>query len=137
VLTTPTTFAAGMQYLCGTYAQLFNRRHSVDGHLFQGRYHARRVASDWHLLELARYLALNPVRAGLCTRAEDWPWGSHRCLLGASADLRALDVDEVLAHFGRDRAVARWTLAAFADDTAASKGHAPGSDPGARGTRPS
>jgi REP element-mobilizing transposase RayT len=136
VLTTKTAFSRGMQYLCGTYAQRFNRRYAVDGHLFQGRYHARRVESDSHLLEVSRYLALNPVRAGICARPDDWRWGSHRALLGERPDLRALDVEEALAHFGRNPEIARWTLRAFVDDPlAGSNGHAPGSDPGLNGTR--
>ena len=45
---------------------------ALDGHLFQGRFHSVLVESDWHLLELSRYLALNPVRAGLCADPGDW-----------------------------------------------------------------
>ena len=63
----------GMQRLNGTYAQLFNRRHGLDGHLFQGRFGARFIESK-HLIELSRYVVLNPVRAGLCEKAGDWPW---------------------------------------------------------------
>ncbi|MCA1701169.1 MAG: hypothetical protein LC790_20625, partial [Actinobacteria bacterium] len=47
-------------------AQWFNRRHGFAGHLFQGRFHSVLVESNWHLLELSRYVVLNPVRGGLC-----------------------------------------------------------------------
>ena len=65
------SLSTGMQQLSGLHAQRFNRKHELDGHLFQGRFHSVLVESDWHLLSLARYLVLNPVRAGLCTRASD------------------------------------------------------------------
>src|SRR5262249_23295982 len=53
----------GMQWLLGRYAQDFNWRHGFDGHLFQGRFKSQRVQSNWHLIELGRYIVLNPVRA--------------------------------------------------------------------------
>ncbi len=68
----------GMGRLNMTYAQGFNRRHGRAGHLFQGRYKAIVVERDSHLLELCRYLVLNPVRAGLVAAPEDWPWSSYR-----------------------------------------------------------
>ena len=66
----------GMQRLHGDYARYFNDRHDLDGHLFQGRYGAKRIRSDSQLLVAAAYIALNPVEARLCERADDWPWGS-------------------------------------------------------------
>ena len=68
----------GMGRLNMAYAQGFNRRHGRAGHLFQGRYKAIVVERDSHLLELCRYLVLNPVRAGLVAAPEDWPWSSYR-----------------------------------------------------------
>ncbi len=56
----------GMQRLNGRYAQLFNQRYGLSGHLFQGRFHSVLIEREEHLLELARYVVLNPVRAGLC-----------------------------------------------------------------------
>jgi hypothetical protein len=67
----------GMRWLNGVYAIRFNRRHGVDGHLFQGRYWAEEVADETELLRVVRYISRNPVEAGLCDRAEDWPWSSH------------------------------------------------------------
>jgi putative transposase len=70
-LTDP-NLSRGMQWLNGLYAQVFNGRHGLCGHLFQGRFHAALVEDDGHLLELARYIVLNPVRAGLCDHPLEW-----------------------------------------------------------------
>ncbi len=72
----------GMRQLNGVYTQLSNRRHRRVGHLFQGRFKAILVDSDGHLLELARYVVLNPVRARMVKRATDWEWSSYRASLG-------------------------------------------------------
>jgi putative transposase len=72
----------GMQRLNGRYAQQFNRRHGRTGGLWEGRFYSRRVLDERHLLAAASYIAMNPVRARMVARAEDWGWGSHRALLG-------------------------------------------------------
>lgn len=82
VLIRDADLAQGMQRLNGLYAQAFNRRHGRVGSLFQGRYHAVLIETEEQLLETARYVALNPVRAGLCSRPEDWPWSSYAVILG-------------------------------------------------------
>ena len=64
----------GMHQLKGLYAQLFNRRHRRVGVLFESRFHAKLIESDEQLAATRDYIAANPVRAGLCTRPEDWPW---------------------------------------------------------------
>ncbi len=66
----------GMRQLNGVYTQVFNRRHTRVGHLFQGRYKAILVEKEAHLLELCRYVVLNPVRAGLGRRRSllFWKW---------------------------------------------------------------
>lgn len=64
----------GMRQLNGVYTQRFNRNHKRVGHVFQGRYKAIIVQKDTCLLELARYIVLNPVRAGMVHAAKDWPW---------------------------------------------------------------
>src|SRR5262249_35217597 len=76
--TTVRYLAAGMQWLNGVYAQLFNKRHERFGHLFAGRYGARVIESDDYLERACEYVLLNPVRAGLCERAADWPWSGSR-----------------------------------------------------------
>ncbi len=74
VQTPDPNLAAGMHQLNSFYAQSFNRRHGRVGALFQGRYHAVVIDSERHFDEVVRYIADNPVRAGLCERPEDWPW---------------------------------------------------------------
>lgn len=69
------------------YARFINARHRWTGHLWQGRFGAV-VMDEAHLAHAARYVALNPVRARLCERAEDWPWSSARAhLAGCNDDL--------------------------------------------------
>lgn len=105
--------SAGMQWLLGRYAQDFNWRHGFDGHLFQGRFKSQPVVSNWHLLELSRYIVLNPVRAGMRAVAGDWPWSSYRAAVGSTAAPRFLTLDWLLAQFGQDDAGARANYASF------------------------
>lgn len=97
----------GMQFLNGVYTQRFNRHHKRFGHVLQGRYKAILVEKDSHLLELARYIVLNPVRAGTVRSARDWPWSSYRATSGQAEVPELLTIDWILAQFdsGRDRAV--------------------------------
>jgi REP element-mobilizing transposase RayT len=108
--------SAGMQWLNGTYAQLFNARHGYSGHLFQGRFHSVLVESQWHLLELSRYLAQNPVRARFCADPKQWRWSSYRVVLGASRPRRFLRPERVLALFGTPRSSARKRFESFVND---------------------
>lgn len=100
------TLARGMRDLNGGYALRFNREHDHVGHVFQGRYRAILVERGSYLLELIRYVVLNPVRAGLCSRPEDWPWSSHASVLRDTAASPALDCRAVLGHFGPEAAAA-------------------------------
>ena len=84
---------AGMQWLHGKYARYFNDRHELFGHLFQGRYEAIRQATDEQLWQALRYVALNPVEAGLCRRPRDYPWSSYDTAL--SSDARPVAVDRL------------------------------------------
>jgi putative transposase len=68
--------SAGMQRLKSEYATYFNQRHSFDGHLFKQRFDSRLIETDEHRSEALRYIALNPVRAGLCEHPSEWPWSS-------------------------------------------------------------
>ncbi|WEF30997.1 REP-associated tyrosine transposase [Pseudoduganella chitinolytica] len=90
----------GMHYLNSTYAQKFNHRHSLSGHVVQGRFHAVPVRRDSQLLEVARYIAQNPVRAGLVPDAESWRWSSHRNVCGLTAPLPWLTTEWLLRMFG-------------------------------------
>jgi putative transposase len=111
--------SAAIHHLNGVYAQTLNQRHGRVGHLFQGRYKAILVERDSHLLELCRYVVLNPVRAGLCSRPEEWPWSSYRATAGLAPRPPLLTTDFVLAQFGRTAGVARMGYRAFVDDRAA------------------
>jgi REP element-mobilizing transposase RayT len=94
----------GMMRLHGPYAQAFNRRHGTAGHLFQGRYGAERVESDAQLVMTLRYIALNPVEAGLCADAREWRWGSYAMVMEglAPAWLDGARVVAYLATWGGD-----------------------------------
>ena len=92
-----------MRQLNGLYTQRFNRAHERVGHILQGRYGAVLVERDAHLLELARYVVLNPVRAGLIAEAEDYPWSSLRATLGLEPAPEWLETDALLARFGSRR----------------------------------
>jgi putative transposase len=108
----------GMQHLNSRYAESFNWRHEVDGHLFQGRFHSVVIESDWHLLELARYLVLNPVRAGLCETPGQWAWSSYGPALGISEQPAFLTLDWLLGRFGSEPDRARSAFARFVEDAA-------------------
>jgi putative transposase len=108
--------SAGMQRLNSTYAQWFNLRYGFTGHLFQGRFYGQLVESNYHLLELARYLVLNPVRAGLCASAGGWKWSSYRAVVGNVKLAGFLTVGWLLGQFGQDPRRARETFRQFVLD---------------------
>ncbi len=93
----------GMRQLNGVYTQRSNRRHELVGHLFQGRYKAILVEREAHLLELARYVVLNPVRAGMVDDPGDWPWSSYRAMIGQAEAPEWLDTAWLLGCFGKQR----------------------------------
>lgn len=83
VLETPTeNLGLGMRDVCSQYAQLFNERHETGGgHLFQARFGSKLVRTDEQFAQLLRYVAHNPVGAGLCSDPAEWPWSSHAAML--------------------------------------------------------
>jgi hypothetical protein len=89
----------GMKDLDGDYASQFNQRHRRVGHLFQGRFKSHLVDSETYLLEVSRYIVLNPVRAQMVGSAADWRWSSYRATAGLSASPRWLDASPILARF--------------------------------------
>ena len=103
----------GMQHLCGVYAQWFNWKYARRGHLFGRRFGSVHIVSDEHLLEAHRYVALNPVRAGLCARPEFWRWGSFRSLVGLEEPPPFLDVAGTLGLFAPRQALARTAFSRF------------------------
>ncbi len=106
----------GMQVLNGLYAQVFNARHGLSGHVFQGRFHSVLVEGEGHLLELARYLHLNPVRAGLCDHPLGWRWSSCRATLGLVSKPDFLSIGWLLHQFGPTLEAARERYLAFVED---------------------
>lgn len=110
VQTPEANLSAGMRQLNGVYTQRSNRRHGRTGHVFQGRFRAVLVDREAYLLELARYVVLNPVRAGMVPDAAVWPWSSYAAVVGAASAPDWLDVDALLSQFGKRRssAIARY-----------------------------
>jgi len=101
------TLARGMRHLNGVYTQAFNRRHKRSGHLLQGRYKAILVEKDSHLLELARYVVLNPVRARMVRSCKDWRWSSYRATAGLESAPSFLTTEWILSQFAGSLAKAR------------------------------
>lgn len=106
----------GMRRLNGVYTQAFNRRHGRVGHVLQGRYKAILVDKDSYLLELCRYVVLNPVRAGVAASAGQWPWSSYLATAGKMPCPDWLAADRVLALFASDPAQARRAYTRFVAD---------------------
>lgn len=113
VETPEANLSAGMRQLNGEYTQAFNRRHGRVGHAFQGRFQAVLVEKERHLLELCRYVALNPVRAKMTKVPEAWPWSSHAATAGLAPPPPFLETRWVLGRFGKDDAKARRRYAEF------------------------
>ena len=110
VIETPEpNLSRGMRQLNGEYTQAFNRRHGRVGHLFQGRFKALVVEKESHLLEVCRYVVLNPVRArGMRVASpEDWPWSSYRATAGRESPPPWLTVGWIRSRFGKEGAKAR------------------------------
>jgi putative transposase len=95
------TLQRGMHRLNGHYARAFNRRHARTGHLFGERYYNVLVESDEHLLNVLRYLALNPVVAGLCRKPGDWYWSSYRGCIRPEEAFPFVDSTRLLSYFTR------------------------------------
>jgi REP-associated tyrosine transposase len=111
--TAEANLSKGMRQLNGVYTQQFNRRHGLVGHLFQGRFKAILVERDAYLLELSRYVVLNPVRAGMVSEPSGWAWSSYRAMIGLASAPAWLETDWVLGQFGSDRRQARAQYATF------------------------
>jgi REP-associated tyrosine transposase len=91
----------GMHRLNSIYSQQFNKRHERVGHLLQGRFHAILVEKERHLLELVRYLVLNPVRAGLADSASEWPWSNFAATAGLRPAPQWLETEWTVGQFGQ------------------------------------
>lgn len=100
----------GMRQLNGIYTQWINREHRRTGHVFQGRFKLILVEKESHLLEVARYVVLNPVRANMVRSPRDWQWSSYRATAGQDEVLAFLSVGCLLSQFdgAPSRAMARY-----------------------------
>jgi REP element-mobilizing transposase RayT len=96
--------SAGMRQLNGVYTQDTNRRHGLSGHVFQGRFKAILVERDSYLLELSRYVVLNPVRAAMVKHTRQWQWSSYHAMIGNEPPPPWLQTDWLLSQFGHMRA---------------------------------
>jgi putative transposase len=106
----------GMRHLNGCYTQAFNRRHSRVGHVLQGRFDGILVERESHFLEVARYVALNPVRAKLVRSAREWPWSSFRATAGMEGCVPWLTIAPLLSMYGDDAGVAAERYVSFVED---------------------
>jgi len=117
VIETPEgNLSKGMRQLNGIYTMRFNRRHGSVGHIFQGRYKAILVQKESHLLEVCRYVVLNPLRAKAVEVPERWRWSSYRATAGIERAHPCLTIDWILGQFGSKRRTAHKRYRAFVMD---------------------
>jgi REP element-mobilizing transposase RayT len=93
----------GMRQLNGVYTQMFNMRHKGAGHIFQGRYKAILIQKETHLLEVCRYVVLNPVRSKTAEKPEAWQWSSYKATVGSDKTHPYLTKDWILGQFSNKR----------------------------------
>jgi putative transposase len=83
VLETPgSRLSSGLHRLNWLYAMYFNARYGLFGHVFADRFSTRLIESEEYLFDACAYVLLNPVKAGLCQRVEEWPWSYSRFGVG-------------------------------------------------------
>ena len=111
--------SAGMRQLNGVYTQWHNRAHDRVGHVFQGRFKAIIVQREAYLLELARYVVLNPVRGGMCAMPNQWRWSSYLAMVGQAHRPNWLHTDWLLGQFGNQYSMA---VSAYVDHVRAGVG---------------
>jgi len=107
-----------MKRLLTGHAVYFNKRHQRSGHLFQNRYKSVICEEDPYLLELVRYIHLNPLRAGMVkdlTELDRYPWSGHSAIVGLNKN-DWQEVEEVLLHFSKKKGKARRNYRMFVED---------------------
>jgi putative transposase len=110
----------GMRQLNGEYTRQFNKAHRRVGHVFQGRYKGIHFEKEWYLLELSRYVVLNPVRAFMVKDAIDWPWSNYRATIGYEQAPSWLHSEWILSAFGSQKTKA---IEAYKHFVSAGRGH--------------
>ena len=104
----------GLWWLHWKYAEHVHRRHpETRGHVFESRPKTPPIETEGHLYAVLRYIANNPVKAGMCSRPEDHPWSAHRAILGLCPPLPLLAAGDVLDLFATDTSSARERYATF------------------------
>jgi putative transposase len=106
----------GMHYLNSFYGKYFNETNERRGTLVRSRYWSKRIVDDAQLIATFRYVARNPVRAGLCARAEDWPWSAFASSCGLRQTFPFIDTSIILATLGATAATASPMLRALVRD---------------------
>lgn len=104
--TAEANLSQGMRQLNGVYTQYYNKHHGRVGHVFQGRYKGILVERDAYLLELARYVVLNPIRAHMTKTIDEWKWGSYKAVIGEVNAQPWLETDWILGQFAKRRKIA-------------------------------
>jgi len=110
------TLSRGMHWLNGRYSQAFNKRHGCVGHVFQGRFKSLLVEKESYALDIVRYVVLNPVKAHIVARPEDYLWSSHRAALGQAETPSWLAIDDLLIQFAPQRELATALYRQFVDE---------------------
>lgn len=105
-----------MRHINGAYTTYFNIKHSRAGHLFQGRYKAILVEADEYATELSRYIHLNPVRAAMASKPEEYRWSSYRSYISPDKTADWLNTDFILSYFTRNSLNARDNYRKFVEE---------------------
>jgi REP element-mobilizing transposase RayT len=108
------SISRGMHYLNSFYGKFFNETNERRGSLIRSRYWSKRIVDDEQLLAAYRYVVRNPVRAGICARAEQWFWSSFATSCGLAETFSFIDASVVIATLGATPATARHELIALA-----------------------
>ncbi len=114
--TVDSTLSKGMRHLNGVYTQKFNWNHNRVGHIFQGRFKAILIEKETHLLEVCRYVVLNPVRAKMTGQPEGWQWSSYRGTAHLTTPAVFLTTDWILQQFGEQPETAQRRYREFVKD---------------------
>ena len=107
----------GMHSLNFRYAMAYNNRHAGRGHVMSARYGSRRLAEESALLTAFRYVARNPVEAGLCSTPTEWAWSSYAGTVGTAEPHSFVDASRVAGCYGEPREIAIARLRAFVEDS--------------------
>jgi len=105
-----------MRHINGAYTTYFNVKRKRAGHLFQGRFKAILVEAGEYALELSRYIHLNPVRAGMVTRPEEYRWSSYNSYIGQGTAFSWLKMETVLDYFSNSAKEAKQKYRSFVED---------------------